>query len=107
MSTEAIRAALDAYAATETDAFINAEHFVDGGVWQDIEEEADRFNRQDVAPAPFAALRSVLAIHQSEQVHSYYGDTRLCCKTCHRNGQTPQWPCATVQAIETAFQVAP
>jgi hypothetical protein len=59
-----------------------------------------------LSPRPYVeALQGVMRLHRSEMVHAFFGDKRLCCKTCHREGTKPVWPCATVHAIADAFGI--
>jgi hypothetical protein len=67
---------------------------------------AERLDAPLINAAPYVeALRGVLREHRSREAQSYYGDRRLCCKTCHNDGTTPVWPCPTVAEIATSLGV--
>lgn len=54
--------------------------------------------------AAFASVNAVLELHQPREAQNHYGDRRLCCKSCHVQGQRPVWPCTTVAAIASAVE---
>jgi hypothetical protein len=51
------------------------------------------------------ALRGVMREHRPVRSRSEHGDGRLRCNTCHRDGTTLIWPCATVRAVADAFSI--
>lgn len=51
------------------------------------------------------ALVAVVGLHSPMTAQRFYGDKRLCCKTCDDGVSTPRWPCATRAALLSAFDV--
>lgn len=52
-----------------------------------------------------SALLLVARQHESMTAQRFYGDKRLCCKTCDDGRSTPKWPCATRAALLDALGV--
>lgn len=51
------------------------------------------------------ALVAVVSWHMPMTAQRYFGDKRLCCKTCDDGRSTPKWPCDTRAALLAAFGV--